>query len=56
MRNIKGEIMETCEMKYTKAMRAAAVKEIIRIRKKDAEKLAEEESILEVYRAALGMS
>lgn len=35
---------------------AAAVKEIIRIRKKDAEKLAEEESILEVYRAALGMS
>lgn len=33
-----------------------AVREIVRIRKRDADDIAEEEAILEMYKAALGMS
>lgn len=55
-KDISDQISEVYSELKGRGYDAAAVKEIIRIRKKDAEKLAEEESILEVYRAALGMS
>ena len=55
-KDISDQIKEVYSELKGRGYDAAAVKEIIRIRKKDAEKLAEEESILEVYRAALGMS
>lgn len=55
-KDISDQIKEVYSELKGRGYSAAAVKEIIRIRKKDAEKLAEEESILEVYRAALGMS
>ena len=51
MRNIKGEIMETCEMKYTKAMRTVIAK-----RKRDRDELAEHEAIVDMYESALGMA
>lgn len=54
-KDISEQIKEVYAELKGRGYDAAAIKTIIAMRKKDADKLAEEESVLEVYLAALGM-
>lgn len=55
MSNIKADIKEVYKEAKSDGFDVKALKEIIRMRKKDRDEIAEQDEIIHFYRTALGM-